>query len=50
MGYMDFNGKRYFDAREVDKIYYPIKPLADKALPSDSTKREDSTTLAIGET
>lgn len=46
MGYMDFNGVRYFDTRKVDQIYFPIIAVKDKALPSDSTKRIDSTTLA----
>ena len=46
---MDFNGQRYFDIRHNDEIYYPINLLKDEALPSDSTKREDSNTLATGD-
>ena len=48
MGYMDFNGQRYFDIRHNDEIYYPLELIKDKALPSDSTKRDDSNTLAAG--
>jgi hypothetical protein len=49
MGYMDFNGVRYYDTREASKIYFPLNPLRQKALESDSTKRLDSITLASGD-
>jgi hypothetical protein len=49
MGYMDFNGQRYFDTRMCDVIYYPYIPLKNQCLPSDSTKRIDSITLESGD-
>jgi len=49
MGYMDFNGVRYYDTREVSRLYIPIKALRDSCLESDSTKRLDSNTLAKGD-
>ena len=49
MGYMDFNGQRYFDIRHNEDIYYPIILDGETALESDSTKREDSVTLAAGD-
>ena len=49
MGYMDFNGQRYFDIRHNNDIYYPLNLLGLQALPSDSTRREDSNVLATGE-
>jgi hypothetical protein len=49
MGYMDFGGKRYYDTREAHSIYYAPIPKAVAALPSDSTKRVDSITLASGD-
>lgn len=48
MGYMDFNGKRYFDTRMTEIFYFPSKPLKKKALPSDSCRRPDSITLEEG--
>jgi len=48
MGYMDFDKVRYYDAREVESLYYLPTPLKGKALPSDSTRRMDSVTLASG--
>lgn len=45
MGYMDIGNVRYYDVREVNKYYFPIIPLKEKALPSDATKRVDSNTL-----
>jgi hypothetical protein len=49
MGYMDFNKVRYFDTREAQVVYYPPIPKGIKAIPSDSSKRVDSITLASGE-
>ena len=46
---MDFNGQRYFDIRHNNDIYYPLNLLGLQALPSDSTRREDSNVLATGE-
>jgi hypothetical protein len=48
MGYMDFNGVRLFDTREVSQFYYPIRP-AIKVLESDSRLREDSVVLRSGD-
>lgn len=48
MGYMDFDKKRYYDTREAQTVYYAPTPKAALALPSDSTKRVDSITLASG--
>ena len=46
MGFMDFDGVRYWDAREcVDTVWFPIQALGETALASDSTKRSDSVTL-----
>ena len=46
MGYMDFNGVRYLDTREVDSYYFPIV-LTDQSeiLDSDSRKRLDARVL-----
>jgi hypothetical protein len=49
MGYMDFGGVRYYDVREASKVYFPLKAVQEKALESDSTKRMDSVTLAMGD-
>lgn len=48
MGYMDFDKKRYYDTREAKEIYFSPIPRGVKAIPSDSTKRTDSITLASG--
>jgi len=45
MGYMDFGPVRYFDVREVNKYYFPIIPMGEYSIESDSTKRLDSSTL-----
>lgn len=49
MGYMDFNGLRYFDIRETAAILNDINPLMGKSLPSDSTRRIDAITLETGD-
>ncbi len=48
MGFMDISGKRYFDIRELDKVWMPLSAKGLLSLPSDSTKRIDSCTLAAG--
>ena len=49
MGFADFNGQRYWDIREMDKVWFPIRRLeAHKTLNSDSSRRIDSITLASG--
>ena len=48
MGYMDFDKKRYYDTREAQTVYYAPLPKGPLALPSDSTKRIDSISLASG--
>lgn len=41
-GYMDFDGVRYFDLRDIEQIYHPYCSLDyKKSLPTDSTKRQD---------
>ena len=47
-GYIDFDGVRYFDIREVDAVYHKFKYVPSKdSLPSDSTKRKDSIQLLM---
>lgn len=48
MGYMDFNKVRYFDVREINSVWRPLKAVGDAAIYSDSTKRLDSVTLKQG--
>ena len=46
-GYMDFDDKRYYDLREIQKIYHQYQDLPEEeSLPSDSTKRHDLVLLA----
>lgn len=45
MGYMDIDKQRYYDLREIDKVYRPLTALGEKSLPSDATKRRDSVIL-----
>ena len=46
MGYMDFDGVRFWDARTcADKVWFPISAMGESALPSDSLKRIDSVYL-----
>jgi len=48
MGFIDFDGVRYWDLRDSDQfMYFPI-PFGKRSLESDSTKRADSVTLATG--
>lgn len=46
MGFMDIYGKRYFDVRELDRVWNPLSARGPSSLPSDSTKRMDSNKLA----
>jgi hypothetical protein len=48
MGFVDFNGTRYWDIREAEKIWFPIV-YPSKTLESNSTKRLDSVTLKTGD-
>lgn len=48
MGYMDFNKKRYWDARESDNVSKKLTPAKGFILPSDSTNRKDSGFLRKG--
>jgi hypothetical protein len=48
LGYIDFDGVRYWDAR--DTILYPVEGVSiEKALPSDSRNRIDAITLLEGD-
>ena len=49
MGYMDFNGVRYFDVREVREVWNPIKSIGSSSLQSDCTKRLDGVILRTGD-
>jgi len=49
MGYIDFDGVRYYDVREKQAIHFPIFAKGADALPSDSTKRKDTTLLRTGD-
>ncbi len=40
MGYLDFDGERYWDAREKDSVFTEIIP-AEEYLASDSRNRTD---------
>ena len=49
-GYMDIDGQRWYDEREVGKIWREYKPVDESIrLPSDSTIRDDLQLLAIGD-
>jgi len=43
MGFLDFDGVRYWDYREKNRVHFSVdyEPPADKSLPSQSTKRSD---------
>lgn len=50
MGFADFNGERYWDIREQEKIWFPIQHIdPKKKLPSDSIHRDDSISLKSGD-
>lgn len=48
MGFIDFDGKRYWDIREKQAIHFAVQAKGDTSLPSDSTRRKDSNILASG--
>jgi len=41
MGYLDFDGKRYWDVRETDKWYTDMRDWETNPLPSDASRRKD---------
>jgi len=47
MGFVEFDGKRFYDVRDLNAILEPIISV-ENALPSDSGKRTDSLTLKAG--
>lgn len=50
MGFADIGGVRYWDIREQDKVWFPIRRLdSSRTLASDSSKRLDSITLKTGD-
>ena len=51
MGYIDFDGVRYWDLRDEDQFPKHFKPnwLNPKSLPSDSTQRSDRNELVDGD-
>ena len=49
MGYIDFDGVRYWDVREQVNYYVKGVDLEKLALPSDSRKRIDSVTYKAGD-
>ena len=50
MGFCDFSNVRYWDIREQEKIWFPIRQLdPSKKLASDSVNRIDSMTLKTGD-
>lgn len=50
MGFADFNKIRYWDIREMEKVWFPIIKLeAHQTLASDSSKRLDSNVLKTGD-
>jgi hypothetical protein len=49
MGFIDFDGVRYYDIREKQLIHFPIAAKGESSLPSDSTKRKDGRILFGGD-
>ena len=45
MGYMDFDGKRYWDVRDSDKWYTSLQDWESNPLPSDASRRKDVITF-----
>ena len=45
MGFLDFDGVRYWDVREPEKWYFPMQDWESNPLPSDATRRLDVTTF-----
>ena len=50
MGFCDIGGVRYWDIREMEKVWFPIRRFEPhRVLESDSSKRLDSITLKSGD-
>lgn len=49
MGYIDFDGVRYYDVREKHAVSFPVYAKGPLSLPSDSTKRKDTVQLRTGD-
>ena len=47
MGFIDFDGQRYWDARDVHHWCTPLNDWEIDCLPSDSSRRRDVNTLKI---
>jgi len=47
MGYLDFDGVRYWDVREKEKWYFRLEDFESDCLPSDANRRPDVMALAI---
>ena len=45
MGFIDFDGKRYWDVRETDMWYTAMKDWEVNSLPSDAARRLDVITF-----
>ena len=45
MGFIDFDGKRYWDVRETDMWYTAMKDWELNSLPSDAARRLDVITF-----
>ena len=45
MGFLDFDGVRYWDVREAEKWYFPMYDWETNPLPSDANRRLDVTTF-----
>ena len=41
VGFLDFDGVRYWDEREKNKIYFPLAGEEPNSLPSQASKRTD---------
>lgn len=41
MGFIDFDDKRYWDARETEKWYTQMKDWEINCIPSDASRRDD---------
>jgi hypothetical protein len=51
MGYVDFDGERYFDARRMDEIAFDVQAMDPSkvfVLPSNSNLRQDGAALDAG--
>ena len=49
-GYLDIDGKRWWDLRDVAAVYHLFRGVAsEESLPSDATKRKDAVPLLTGD-